>query len=180
MPHPTPEDGRPVGGRRSFRYSCRTAPGSAPSPPHHEAPPMQIIPPVSTGARLRRNTPTVVIADDDPVFRRLLEEYARRSGWQAVCASDAMQAVMYAVRCRPAAVLLDINMPGGTGETALARLRANAHTRSVPVIVVTGSDAPGLEFRVRDLGATGFLRKPVEPVAVQAALAAAIRASAAA
>ena len=141
---------------------------------------MQTNPSVSIGKRLRRNTPTVVVADDDPVFRCLLTGFAQAAGWQTITASDAMQAVMYAVRCRPTAVLLDINMPGGTGETALARLRSNAITRGTPVIVVTGSEEPGLEFRVRDLGATGFLRKPVEPVAIQAALAAAIHAAVAA
>ena len=141
---------------------------------------MQTNPSLSSGKRLRRGAPTVVIADDDPVFRHLLDGYAHAAGWQTITASDAMQAVMYAVRCRPTAVLLDINMPGGTGETALARLRANGNTRRTPVIVVTGSDAPGLEFRLRDLGATGFLRKPVEPAAIQAALAAAVQSPAAA
>ena len=135
---------------------------------------------VSVGKRLRRNAPTVVIADDDPVFRCLLDGYARAAGWQTVVASDAMQAVMFAIRVRPTAVLLDINMPGGTGETALARIRASANTRQTPVIVVTGSEAPGLEFRVRDVGATGFIRKPVEPTAILAALGAAVQASEAA
>src|SRR5690349_24894195 len=103
--------------------------------------------------------PAVLIADDDPLYVRLLSEVVVAEGWLAITASDAAQAVMYATRSDPFAVLLDINMPGGSGVTALDRLKKNAKTSTLPVLIVTGSTEPGLERRVRELGASAIVSK---------------------
>ena len=58
----------------------------------------------------------VVIADDDKVVIRLLSAGLRRSGFEVIPAYDAMQAIMATMRHLPDVVLLDINMPGGTGK----------------------------------------------------------------
>jgi len=58
----------------------------------------------------------VVIADDDKVVIRLLSAGLRRSGLEVIPAYDAMQAIMATMRHLPDVVLLDINMPGGTGK----------------------------------------------------------------
>ncbi|HYD53080.1 MAG TPA: response regulator [Gemmatimonadaceae bacterium] len=115
--------------------------------------------------------PTVVVADDDPVFRELLCRCIGASGCVAVGAADAMQTVMYAMQRAPSAILLDINMPGGTGIGALERLRQSVKTRDIPVIVVTGTSEPGMEEHVRALGACAYLQKPVDPVLLQATVA---------
>ena len=129
-------------------------------------------------APVRRNSapPTVVVADDDPFFRELLCECVLASGIRVIPAADAMQAVMYAVRGSASAILLDINMPGGSGLVALERLRKNNRTMPIPVIVVSGSIEPGVEERAHALGARAFLHKPVDPAMLQATLATALAA----
>lgn len=111
----------------------------------------------------RSGTRCVVVADDDPLYRELLCQCVMASGIAAIPAADAMQAMMYTVKAAPDAVLLDINMPGGSGFTALDRLRKNARTAHVPVIVVSGTSEPAAEARSRELGARAFLHKPVDP-----------------
>jgi two-component system, cell cycle response regulator len=104
----------------------------------------------------------ILIADDDPVMAATLSGVLKARGYGVVLARDAMQAVMFAVQQQPHAILLDFNMPAGTGLGALTRLQASARTSSIPVIVVTGSTDMTLPATVRAEGAKGFFKKPVD------------------
>jgi len=113
----------------------------------------------------------VLIADDDRVVTHLLASRIRAQGWKVTIAQDAMQTVMFALRTAPDVIVLDINMPGGTGTEALRKLRASTRTMQLPVVVVSGSTDPEVERAVRELGVEAFFRKPVEPDVVLAELA---------
>jgi CheY-like chemotaxis protein len=104
----------------------------------------------------------VLIADDDPVLAATLNGALVSRGYAVVIARDAMQAVMFAVQRQPHVILLDINMPAGTGLGALKRLQASARTSSIPVLVMSGSADLTLPATVRGEGAKGFFRKPVD------------------
>ena len=104
----------------------------------------------------------ILIAEDDPVMAATLSGVLESRGYGVVLARDAMQAVMFAVQRQPNAILLDVNMPAGTGLGALARLQASARTSSIPVLVVSGSTDLTLPATVRAEGAKGFFRKPVD------------------
>lgn len=105
---------------------------------------------------------TVLIAEDDRVHSHLLVQRLKAEGIQTTVAYDAMQAVMVASRTLPAAILLDINMPGGTGLEVLKRLKASTKTCNIPVITFSGTIDPNLPTTVRELGAEEFIPKPVE------------------
>jgi CheY-like chemotaxis protein len=104
----------------------------------------------------------ILIADDDGVAVQTLSALLKAGGYDVSVASDAMQTVMAAMRDPPDAILLDIAMPGGGGEQVLQRLKTSNKTNMVPVIVVTGVKDPGLPARVRALGASDVLKKPVD------------------
>jgi len=114
--------------------------------------------------------PTVIVADDDHLFGELISRCIIDCGFTVVRAADTMQTVMYAMQHIPAAIVLDINMPGGSGIAALRRLRQSVKTMRVPVIVVTGSTDPEVERSARDLGVHVFLQKPIEPDVLKSAL----------
>jgi DNA-binding response OmpR family regulator len=88
-------------------------------------------------------------------------------GFTVVSAADALQTWMTALRERPDAILLDINMPGGTGIEVLKRLRMSTKTQHIPVIVVSGSSEENIEQTARELGACEFLHKPVDVEALE-------------
>jgi CheY-like chemotaxis protein len=104
----------------------------------------------------------ILIADDDPVLTAAVSGTLKSRGYTVVVARDAMQAFMFAVQQQPDAILLDINMPAGTGLGALTRLQASARTASIPVLVMSGSTDLTLPATVRAEGAKGFFRKPVD------------------
>jgi CheY-like chemotaxis protein len=104
----------------------------------------------------------ILIADDDPVMAATLSGALKSRGYIVVVARDAMQAFMFAVQQQPSAILLDFNMPAGTGLGALTRLQASSRTSSIPVLVVSGSTDLTLPATVRAEGAQGFFRKPVD------------------
>lgn len=110
---------------------------------------------------------TVLIADDDAVIVAMLATALRQVGLQVLVARDAMQTVMAAHRSRPDAILLDIQMPGGTGLDALKKIRSSTQTQVIPTIVISGSSDPTMADQVRALGVGTFLTKPIDPAEVQ-------------
>jgi CheY-like chemotaxis protein len=105
----------------------------------------------------------ILIADDDRVLTHLLSTRLRTMGAETTVAHDAMQALMTAMRSPPDVIVLDIQMPGGTGIEALRKLKRSARTSSIPVVVLSGSVEPDASEAVKALGAVEFLLKPVDP-----------------
>ena len=106
--------------------------------------------------------PKILIADDSRFQGQLLASFLSPKGFEALYALDALQAWTTALRSAPQLILLDINMPGGTGIEVLKRLRMSTKTQHIPVIVVSGEENPATESMARSLGAIDFLHKPVE------------------
>ena len=104
----------------------------------------------------------ILIADDSRFQGQLLASFLSPKGFEVVFALDALQAWTAALRSAPQLILLDINMPGGTGIEVLKRMKISSKTQHIPVIVVSGEENPATESLARSLGAVDFLHKPVE------------------
>jgi CheY-like chemotaxis protein len=75
---------------------------------------------------------------------------------------DAMQPGMVALPTAPDAIVLDTNMPGGSGIDVLKRLKRSTKTLRIPVVVVSGSGDSDIRQIALDLGVADFLTKPVD------------------
>lgn len=106
----------------------------------------------------------VLVADDDKDLSTLLTTLLRGAGHQPMAAFDAAHTLMVAMR-QPQldGIVLDINMPAGTGFGALAKLKASTKTAHIPVLVISATADPGVEASALNAGATAFLAKPVTP-----------------
>ena len=124
----------------------------------------------SPQARPRIAKPTILVADDDRVLAQLLSSRLSKANYAVVVSYDAMHAFMAALRLAPAAVILDINMPGGTGLEVLKRLKSSNKTNLIPVIVLSGSLDPADVQNVIDMGADEFLGKPPDFARLEDAL----------
>jgi CheY-like chemotaxis protein len=107
--------------------------------------------------------PRILIADDSRVQIHIFSTYLTAKGFTVAVAVDALQAWMSALREVPDAIVLDHNMPSGSGIDVLKKLRTSIKTQRIPVVVVTGTSDAELERMARELGAAEFLHKPVEP-----------------
>jgi DNA-binding response OmpR family regulator len=110
----------------------------------------------------RGSAMTILIADDDRGLVLLLSKHLLKRGFEVAGAYDAMQASVTAIRQPIDAVILDINMPAGTGYEVLKRMRSNPRSSLIPVIVLSGSIQPSEEQKVIAMGADAFLQKPVD------------------
>ena len=110
-------------------------------------------------AEIEPGDPVLLIVEDDPAFAGILVEIAREKGFKAVVAAHAEAALEAVRRYAPAAITLDMHLPGMHGLTLLDRLKSRPETRHIPVQIVSVSDAlPRSERK----GALAPLQKPVE------------------
>ncbi|QNK02697.1 response regulator [Dyella telluris] len=105
----------------------------------------------------------ILIVEDDPVFARILADMVRRKGYRVLAAADGESGLQLAMRYTPTGILLDVMLPGMDGWTVIERLKENAATRHVPVHFISAVDEAN---RGRELGAVGFLTKPVSREAI--------------
>jgi signal transduction histidine kinase/DNA-binding response OmpR family regulator len=101
----------------------------------------------------------VLVVDDDPNALDLLGRTLQDAGVRVVTASDGHEALKLARQLHPAAITLDVLMPGIDGWEVLRQLKADPETQDIPVIMVTMTDDRELGYA---LGATEFLTKPVQ------------------
>lgn len=107
--------------------------------------------------------PTILIADDHPLFREALRgAVARIMPGARLREADDVAALHALVEAEPDAdlLLLDLNMPGAHGFSALVHLRAQ-HPQ-LPVVVVSAREEPAVMRRALDHGAVGFIPKSVD------------------
>ncbi len=104
----------------------------------------------------------ILIADDDRVQTHMLSSRLKARGFKVTVAHDAIQAWIAAIRTLPNAIILDIQMPGGTGFAVLKQLKSSEKTRQIPVVVVSGSIDPEAVETVKALGVNQYLSKPVD------------------
>ena len=116
---------------------------------------------------------TILIADDDPDDRLLIEDAFLESKLQNErrFVSDGVELIDYLTRRDkysdpdeapwPGVILLDLNMPRMDGREALSVIKADPKLRQIPVVVLTTSKAEEDILRSYDLGVNSFVTKPV-------------------
>jgi len=106
--------------------------------------------------------PRILVVDDDRFSQQLLQDMLVPLGYAVSIAGDGLAAIDLARRIRPHLILLDVVMPLMDGFAACERLKADAATAHIPVVLVTSLE--GRESKIRGLavGASDFLAKPVD------------------
>ena len=108
----------------------------------------------------------ILIVEDDPIFARILADMVHRKGYRVLAAAEGETALQLSQRFKPAGILLDVMLPGMDGWTVIERLKSDNATRHIPVHFISAVDEA---HRGRELGAVGFLTKPVSREAINGA-----------
>lgn len=99
---------------------------------------------------------TIAVIEDDPVIGDMLQEVLQKEGYRVERAYSGTEAVYLLERCRPDLALLDLMLPGLSGEELLARMRG------IPVIIVSAKTAVDDKVNLLLSGAADYVTKPFE------------------
>ena len=115
----------------------------------------------------RRPGRLILVVEDDALFARILYDLAHELDFDCVIATTTDEGMALARELVPTGILLDVELPDGSGLTLLDRLKHNPDTRHIPVHIISVSDNTQLAL---ELGAVGYALKPVERDAVVGAI----------
>ena len=106
----------------------------------------------------------ILIIEDNEKNRKLARDVLQVKGYKTIETETAEEGIKLAIEQLPALILMDIQLPGMDGMTALKQLRANPQTKNIPVIAVTAS---AMTYRRQTMLAEGFDGYQSKPISVK-------------
>jgi two-component system chemotaxis response regulator CheY len=105
----------------------------------------------------------ILIVDDSPSNRRMVQFTLKSGGYDVIEAEDGQDGLEKAIKDQAHLVVTDQNMPRMDGLTLIRSLRATSSYRSVPILMLTTESSDEMKGRGRAAGATGWMVKPFDP-----------------
>ncbi len=107
----------------------------------------------------------ILIVDDEEDIREVAELTLEAvGGWQVSTASSGSEGLLLAAAEQPDAILLDVMMPEMDGIATFQKLQANPVTQKIPVILLTAKVQSAERRQFAELGVTGIIAKPFDPM----------------
>jgi len=103
----------------------------------------------------------ILIIEDNEKNRKLVRDVLQVKGYKTIESETAEEGLKLALEKSPALVLMDIQLPGMDGITALKQLRANPQTKSIRVIAITASAMTYNRQTMLAEGFDGYQTKPI-------------------
>ncbi len=119
-----------------------------------------------SGGETRGGAPCVMIVDDSPFLVGLLKRIFSEMDWRVEYAASAQETRVKLERIRPNLVLMDINLPDGTGDGLCDEIRGDPRLRDTVVILMSGLPESMMAARVEEHGADGYIKKPFSPASL--------------
>jgi CheY-like chemotaxis protein/signal transduction histidine kinase len=107
---------------------------------------------------ITRNNKVVLIIEDDPKFASILLKQANQKGFKCLSAASGEDGLILAVKYKPHAIILDMGLPGISGQSVFQELKANPSISNIPVHIISAND---LLLEPVKQGAVECLMKPV-------------------
>lgn len=117
----------------------------------------------------------VLLVDDEPAIRKVIERMLEAEGYEVLHAGDGAEALELAWREPVDTIVLDMRMPGMSGLEVCRQLRADPRTEHTPVVFVTGMADRQFRRDALHAGATDFLAKPFDEIELLARLRNSVR-----
>jgi len=105
----------------------------------------------------------ILVVDDDRSLVRVMEGVLEKAGYEVLTAFDGLEGVQKARDEKPDVILMDIFMPNMDGYTALSVIINDVAAKDIPIVMVAGADYELNKLLAEDLGAAGYITKPVVP-----------------
>ena len=101
----------------------------------------------------------VLVVDDDEKHLQTTREILEFEGFEVVTHNSPFRTTEVVRKANPALVLLDVNMPGLSGDRLCSLLRANESDRALPILFYSSNDEDSLRTSVQRHGASGYVCK---------------------
>ncbi|WP_414582741.1 response regulator [Scytonema sp. PCC 10023] len=117
----------------------------------------------------------ILIIDDEEDIREVAQLTLEAvGGWQVFTAESGFKGLQLAEAEKPDAIVLDVMMPEMDGVATFQKLQANPATQNIPVILMTAKVQSSDQRRFAELGVTGLIAKPFDPMTLTDQLAEAL------
>jgi two-component system, cell cycle response regulator DivK len=103
----------------------------------------------------------ILIIEDNEKNRKLVRDVLQVKGFQTIESETAEEGLKLAIEKSPRLILMDIQLPGMDGITALKKLRAEPRTKNIPAIAITASAMTYNRLTMMAEGFDGFQSKPI-------------------
>ncbi|EFO80898.1 multi-sensor signal transduction histidine kinase [Oscillochloris trichoides DG-6] len=117
----------------------------------------------------------VLVVDDDPVIRHLMQRTLQSQGCEVMIAASASEALSSALAQPPDIILLDVMLPDTDGLEICQRIRAEPLLAEVPVIMITSLNDAESRLRSLEVGADDFITKPIDFIELRARVGSILR-----
>jgi len=104
----------------------------------------------------------VLVVDDHELNLKLLERLLEREGREVRAADSVAAAERALAEEQPAMIVLDLNLPDGSGLELTRRLKAEPRTASIPIVACTAGVLPSDENEAMEAGCDAFVAKPID------------------
>jgi two-component system phosphate regulon response regulator PhoB len=102
----------------------------------------------------------VLIVDDEPDLRTLLDFNLKQAGYETAHAGSGAEALARARALKPQVIVLDLNLPDVSGTDVCRLLKADAATQSIPILMLTARGSEADRIHGLELGADDYVGKP--------------------
>jgi two-component system, cell cycle response regulator DivK len=103
----------------------------------------------------------ILIIEDNEKNRKLARDVLQVKGYQTIESETAEEGLKLALNNSPALILMDIQLPGMDGITAMKQLKADAKTKNIPIIAITASAMTHNRTTMLAEGFDGYQTKPI-------------------
>jgi two-component system cell cycle response regulator DivK len=103
----------------------------------------------------------ILIVEDNPKNLKLIRDVLQFRGYATLEAETAEAGVTLALEQQPALILMDVQLPGMDGSTAMRALKADMQTQHIPIIAMTAQAMKGDRERLLADGFDGYMAKPI-------------------
>lgn len=110
--------------------------------------------------------PLVLVVDDSPTIRKIVEVTLRRERINVLGVGDGLSALAALTDKQPMLVLLDITLPGMDGYQICQVIKQRPATKHIPVVMLSGRDGFFDKVRGKLVGSTQYVTKPFDPTAL--------------
>ena len=105
--------------------------------------------------------PLVFVVDDDSSIIRTIDGFLKRAGFRTASAGDKAGALLGIREMHPDLILLDVNLPDGSGFDVCRELKANAATLTTPVLFISANEDTPTKVQGFEIGGVDYITKPI-------------------